>query len=335
MAAQTQARTRNSRTKRAPLEIGYTLSSEEHHPNDLVANAVTAEGLGFEFVSISDHFHPWVNAQPHSPFVWSTLGGVAAATTTIGVGVGVACPILRVHPAIVAQAAATCGAMMEGRFFLGLGTGELLNEHILGQKWPRIETRQRMLAEAIEVIRLLWKGDVCDFDGEFFTVENARIHTLPETLPPLVMSGFGPTSARLAAELDCGLWTTGPNDEVLDAYRDAGGRGDIVGQLSLCWAKSRKAGVATAYEYWPTKGIGGQVSQELPSPALFEQAASAVTQQDIAGSVPCGPDAGPVLEAVEEYRDKGFTRLHLHQMGPDQAGFFNFWEEKIRPQLDQ
>src|SRR5262245_48876202 len=140
------------------MEVGYTLSSEEHPPLTLVTNAVEAETRGFDFVTVSDHFHPWVKAQGHSPFVWSTLGGVALATREIGVGVGVSCPIIRIHPVVVAQAAATCASMMEGRFFLGLGTGELLNEHVTGQRWPRVETRRRMLAEAISIMRELWTG---------------------------------------------------------------------------------------------------------------------------------------------------------------------------------
>jgi G6PDH family F420-dependent oxidoreductase len=314
------------------MEIGYTLSSEEHHPLTLVTNAAEAEARGFDFVTVSDHFHPWVKAQGHSPFVWSTLGGIALTTREIGVGVGVSCPIIRIHPAVVAQAAATAASMMDGRFFLGLGTGELLNEHVVGQRWPRIETRQRMLTEAIMIMRQLWTGDVTDVDGEFFNVENARIYTLPATPPPIFVSAFGESAAVLAAQCECGLWAH-PEEAIVKTYRDAGGLGEIVGQLTVCWAEDREAAVQTAFECWPTAGLSGQLSQELPSPELFEDACVNVTKEAVAEKVPCGPDPGPVLDRLEEFRSLGFTRVHLHQIGPDQDGFFDFWSEELRPQF--
>jgi G6PDH family F420-dependent oxidoreductase len=315
------------------VRYGYTLSSEEHPPGVLAHDARTAEERGFDFVSVSDHFHPWVDAQGESPFVWTTLGAVAATTSRIGLGVGVTCPILRVHPAIVAQAAATTAALSGGRFFLGLGTGELLNEHVLGQKWPRIEIRREMLAEAVEIIRALWTGEDTDFDGRYFTVENARLYTLPEEPPPIVLSAFGPASARTAAESGCDLWCTHPDPEVVAAYRDSGGRGEVIGQLTLCWAADRDAAIDTMHRVWPTAGLGGQLSQELPSPALFEQATAKVSRDDIAAQGICGPDIGPVVEGLEEFADAGFTAVHLHQVGADQDGFFDFWADEVRPAL--
>jgi G6PDH family F420-dependent oxidoreductase len=315
------------------VRYGYTLSSEEHPPGVLARNARTAEDRGFDFVSISDHFHPWVDAQGQSPFVWTTLGAVAATTTRIGLGVGVTCPILRVHPAIVAHAAATTATLADGRFFLGLGTGELLNEHVLGQKWPRVEIRREMLAEAIEVIRALWTGEVTDHDGRYFTVENARLYTLPESPPPIVMSAFGPDSARLAAESGCELWCTHPDAEVVGAYRDGGGSGEVIGQVTLCWAADRDTAIDTMHRVWPTAGLGGQLSQELPMPALFEQATAKVSRDDIAAKGLCGPDVQPVVDALAEFAEAGFTAVHLHQVGPDQDGFFDFWSDELRPVL--
>jgi len=312
------------------MQYGYTLSSEEHHPNQLVERAKVAEERGFDFLSISDHFHPWVDAQGHSAFVWSALGGIATVTDRIEVGIGVTCPILRIHPAIVAHAAATTAAMMGDRFFLGIGTGEQLNEHVLGQKWPRIEIRQEMLAEAIDVMRALWTGEVTDFDGLYFDVENARIYTLPDTPPPIVMSAFGTESAKIAAEKDCGLWINKPDRDVVDAYKSAGGTGPVVGQLSLCWAENKDAGVDTVYEQWPTKGLSGQLSQELATPALFEMACETVTRDDIADGLLAGPDAAAVRDGVAEFADAGFDRLHLHQIGPDQDGFFEFWSKELQ-----
>src|SRR5689334_24680227 len=163
--------------RRKVPELGYTLSSEEHPPNDLVRNARAAEEAGFEFLSISDHFHPWVDAQGHSPFVWSVIGGIAQVTERFRLGTGVTCPLIRIHPAIVAQAAATCAAMMPGRFFLGVGTGENLNEHILGDRWPSAPIRLDMLEEAIQVIRLLWQGGEQNWDGKYYTVDHARLYT--------------------------------------------------------------------------------------------------------------------------------------------------------------
>ena len=160
--------------------LGYALSSEEHAPSDLVRNARLAEEAGFEFALVSDHFHPWIDRQGHSPFVWSVLGGIATATEKLEVGTGVTCPMIRIHPAIIAQAAATTAAMMPGRFFLGVGTGENLNEHILGDKWPEHEVRSEMLEESLEIIRLLWRGEQASYRGGYYTVDEARLFTLPE-----------------------------------------------------------------------------------------------------------------------------------------------------------
>src|SRR5215213_6619023 len=197
---------------------GYTLSSEEHPPQVLVANAERAERAGFDFLSISDHYHPWIREQGQSPFVWSTIGAIAARTSRIRLGVGVTCPIMRIHPAIVAQAAATSACLLEGRFFLGVGTGEALNEHVVGQRWPNIETRREMLSEAVAVMRRLWSGETVDHRGRHYTVENARLFTVPEEPPPVVVSAFGEEAARLAAADGDGIWGTSPQSSLLETF---------------------------------------------------------------------------------------------------------------------
>ncbi|HWC67583.1 MAG TPA: TIGR03557 family F420-dependent LLM class oxidoreductase [Acidimicrobiales bacterium] len=314
-------------------QFGYTLASEEHPPNDLVRHARRAEELGFDFLSISDHFHPWISEQGQSPFVWSTIGGVASVTERIELGVGVACPLIRIHPAIVAQAAATSAVMLEGRFFLGVGTGELLNEHVVGARWPAIEIRQEMLREAVDIIRRLCTGDDVDHHGRYYEVENARLFTHPEDVPPIIVSAFGPAAVEMAAEIGDGLWSTSPDPELLQQYGDAGGKGPRIGQVTLCWADNREDAIRTAHRVWPTSGIPGQLSQELPTPTTFEQAAQLVTPEAIAQKLPCGPGVEPVLEAIRAYEQAGFDRLHLHQIGPDQDGFFRFWEKELQPAL--
>lgn len=309
------------------------MSSEEHGPTALVEHARMAEDAGFDFLSVSDHFHPWVDEQGHSPFVWSVLGAVAHATSSIRVGTGVTCPILRTHPAIIAHAAATTSLLFDGRFFLGVGTGEALNEHVLGQRWPVIEHRQEMLAEALEIFRELWTGETTDYHGTHFVVENARLYDVPEEPIPIVVSAFGPKSARLAAAAGDGIWMTSPRDEVLEEFTEAGGTGPRIGQLTMCWAPTRKEAVETAHRVWPNAGVPGQLSQDLPTPKHFEMASSLVTEDRIAESMPCGPDPEPVIEQLQSMVDAGLDHVHIHQIGPDQAGFLRFWVDEVRARL--
>jgi coenzyme F420-dependent glucose-6-phosphate dehydrogenase len=312
-------------------EIGYALSSEEHPPSDLVALATRAEETGFTFALISDHFHPWTDSQGESPFVWAVIGGIAQATENLRLGTGVTCPTVRTHPAIIAHAAATAGAMMPGRFFLGLGTGENLNEHILGDAWPSPDERLELLEEAIEVIRLLWQGGYQTHRGEHFVVEQARIYTLPDPLPPIVVAASKQLAAELAGRND-GLVGVAPDAEVLEAFESAGGKGKPrYGQVTLCWAESEEEAKRTAYEVWPNAAAKGDLSQELPLPLHFEQAAEMVTPDDVAESVVCGPDPGPVLEQIDQYERAGYDHVYLHQVGRDQEGFFRFAEREILP----
>jgi len=314
-------------------EFGYALSSEEHAPNDLVRYAQRAESVGFTFAAISDHYHPWVDQQGHAPFVWAVLGAIAHATTTLKLGTGVTCPTVRIHPAIIAQAAATVTAMMPGRFFLGVGSGENLNEHILGDHWPPAPVRQDMLREAIAVIRQLWEGGYQSFDGQFYTVENARIYTLPEEPPGIILAAGGPVAAELAGEVADGLWTAAPKADLLSKFHDAGGSGPTYGQVIMCWAANEDEAKRTAYEWWPNAGIGGELSQELPLPRHFEQAAKLVSPDDLAEKLPLGPDPDKHAEAIKAFVDAGYDHVYIHQIGPDQEGFFDFFERELAPRL--
>lgn len=315
-------------------EIGYTLSSEEHLPNDLVAFARRAEEAGFTFALISDHFHPWTDSQGQSPFVWSVLGGVAQVTERLRIGTGVTCPLIRMHPAIVAQAAATVGCMMPGRFFLGVGTGENLNEHITGQRWPAIAERLEMLEEAVEVIRRLWEGGYQHHRGRHYHVENARIYTLPDPLPKIHVAASGPSSAHLAGRIGDGLISVAPNETVVENFEEAGGNGKPrYAQVHVCYATDEAEAVRTAHEWWPNTGLPGQLGQELAIPKYFEQAAQLVTPDHIRENVVCGPDVERYVEAVREYVDAGFDHVYLHQIGPDQEAFLDFSEHELLPKL--
>jgi coenzyme F420-dependent glucose-6-phosphate dehydrogenase len=220
--------------------IGYALSSEEHPPHNLIANARRAEEAGFEFALISDHYHPWIDRQGQSSFVWSVIGAVSQATEKLAIGTGVTCPTTRIHPAIIAQAAATAAVMLPGRFFLGVGTGENLNEHILGDRWPETAERREMLAEAVEVIRLLWKGGQQSHRGRHYRVENARVYTLPDEPPPIMVAASGSNAAELAGEIGDGLVSFSPEDELIETFKSAGGK------ESRFTARSRSAGQPTS-----------------------------------------------------------------------------------------
>jgi coenzyme F420-dependent glucose-6-phosphate dehydrogenase len=315
-------------------ELGYTLSSEEHRPNDLVRNARAAEEAGFEFLSISDHFHPWVDAQGQSPFVWSVIGAVANATDRIRLGTGVTCPTIRIHPAIVAQAAATSQVMLEGRFYLGVGTGEELNEHVVGARWPGPQERLGMLEEAIEVMRLLWQGGYQSHYGEHYTVEQAQIFTLPDEPPPIHVAAAQPNAAQLAGRLGDALITTSPDEDLKAEFEQAGGKGKpCYGQLDVCYAETEEEGRKTAREIWPNSAMGGPLGQELAITSHYEAVAELVTEEQVGESVICGPDPEQHLEAIREYGDAGYTHVFVHQIGPDQQGFLRFYADKILPEL--
>jgi G6PDH family F420-dependent oxidoreductase len=318
------------------VQIGYALSSEEHAPNKLVANAKQAEDLGFSFALISDHFHPWTNQQGHSPFVWSVIGAIALATDRIQLGTGVTCPTTRIHPAIIAQAAATSAAMMPGRFFLGLGTGEALNEHILGDRWPAYEIRIAMFEEAVDLIRTLWTGKKITYPGAYYIVENARIYTLPDELPPIMIAASGAESARLAGELGDGFISTAPKKELVQNFASAKeDKRPRYGMLTVCCDEDEQQARETALKWWPTSALHGELGQILPTPEHFEQAVKNVTEDDVAQAILCGNDVQQHREKIQAFIDAGFDHVYIHQVGPDQTAFFDFYERSILPHFQK
>lgn len=308
--------------------FGFTLGSEEHGPRSLVDQAVRAEELGFDFVSISDHFHPWVGSQGHSPFVWSVLGAIAARTDRIGVGTGVTCPTVRIHPAVIAQAVATTSLLLGDRFFFGVGSGEALNEHILGHRWPPADTRLAMLEEAVAVMRRMWSGAVVDHHGRFFDVENARLFDVPETAPPVIVSAFGEGAAALAAEIGDGLFSTSPEASLVDRFRTGGSCGPCYAQLNVAVADDVDTARETMRREWPNAGLSGQVLQDLPTWTHFEQVTEQLTVDQVVGPTPCGPEVGPIVESVRTYLDAGFDHLYFHQIGEPEA-FLQRWEGEL------
>jgi coenzyme F420-dependent glucose-6-phosphate dehydrogenase len=315
-------------------DLGYCLTSELHGPRELVEHARLAEQAGFRFGLISDHYHPWISTQGHSPFVWGVIGGIAQVTNELTLGTGVTCPMIRIHPAIVAQAAATASLMLDGRFFLGVGSGENLNEHILGDRWPPADVRREMLEEAVAVMRELWKGDFVMHHGRHYTVEGARVYDPPkgESLPVYVAAA-GPKAAELSGRIGDGLIAVAPQKETIEVFEQAGGSGPKVGQLHACWAESRDEAVNTAHDLWPNVAITGEAGQELPMPGHFGQLADMVSPEDVDELVACGPDADRHLEMIKRYVDAGYTHVYVHQIGSDQEGFLSFYQREILPQF--
>jgi G6PDH family F420-dependent oxidoreductase len=311
------------------VKIGYFLSSEEWGPRDLVELAAKAEQAGFEGLWISDHYHPWSDEQGHSPFVWSVIGAIAQATEQ-KVTTAVTCPTTRIHPAIIAQAAATASLLLGGRFCLGVGSGEALNEHILGDRWPEADERLEMLEEAIEVIRRLWQGGVQSHRGRHFRVENARIYDLLDQPPPILVSGFGPKAIDLAARIGDGFCTVGPDAQSVDRFRSKAKPGALVqGGIKVCWGPDEAAARKTAHRLWANDGLPGELAQILPTPQHFEQASQLVTEKMIAEGTPCGPDVEHHVQALREYAEAGFDEVYVQQIGPDQDAFFDAYREHV------
>lgn len=316
------------------LSLGYSMTSEEHPAKDLVKQAVAAEEAGFGFAMISDHFHPWTHQQGNSPFVWSVLGAIAQATERIPIGTAVTCPTVRIHPGIIAQAAATVASMMPGRFMLGLGSGENLNEHIFGSRWPSPGQRLEMLSEAIEVIKKLWRGGWQNHRGRHYVVENARIFSLPDELPPIYVASASKRSAQLAGQVAQGIISTKPARSTTEAFEQAGGKNKPrFGQVTVCWARDEAQARRQALQIWPNAAITGQSSFELPLPRHYEELAQTVTEDQIASTVICGPDPKKHLEAIREYAEAGFDHVFVHQVGSDQKGFMDFYRREILPNL--
>jgi coenzyme F420-dependent glucose-6-phosphate dehydrogenase len=311
-------------------EVGYTLASEDWSPADLVRLAQRAEERGFEYALISDHIHPWVDNQGHSPFVWGVIGGISQATERIRIGTGVTCPLIRIHPVIVAHAAATSACLLPRRFFLGLGTGENLNEHVLGDRWPAPDERIEMLEEAIEVMRLLWEGGEQTHRGKHYTVDHCRIYDLPDEPIELAIAASQPVAAEVAGRHGDALVTTSPDADLSEKFASAGGNGKPkYGQLHVCYGDDEEQCKRLAAGLWPNIAMQGSLGQELPRPEDFELVAPMVSPDDVGQAIPCGPDADRHREAIKEYEDAGYDHVFVHQIGPDQEAFFDFYESEI------
>lgn len=312
-------------------EISYFLSSEEHAGSTLVGVARRVEEAGMRRVWVSDHYHPWNDRQGHSPFVWSVLGAIAA-TTELELVTTVTCPTFRLHPAVVAQAAATTAQLAPGRFIFGVGSGEALNEQILGDPWPPPSVRLDMLAEAIELMRRLWQGDVVNWDGEHYTVSGARLYTLPDEPIPVAISAFGPKAMDLVVSKGDGWITAGPDEQLLARFR-AEGRGPACAGIKVCWHRDEATARNMARALWPHTVLGGRINQDLSRPDLFEAASAPVTEEQVAEGIPCGPDPEVHLAAMQPYLDAGFDELFIHQIGPEQDDFLSFYEKELAPRL--
>lgn len=313
-------------------EVGYFLSSEEHGPRRLFQFAQMGEEAGFRSVLISDHYHPWTERQGESPFVWSVIGAIGA-TTGLKVATGVTCPTVRMHPAVIAQAAATSSLLLEDRFVLGVGSGEALNEHILGDRWPPIDTRLDMLQEAVEIMRALWEGNSVTHYGRHYTVENARIYSCPARPPRVFVSGFGPKAISVAARIGDGFVTTAADPDSVRQYRHEGGEGPAIAALKVCWGEDEYAARKLAHDVWRTSGVPGELNQELPMPGHFEQASQLVTEDIVAESIPCGPDPDRHAGLIEEYFQAGFDEVYVSQIGEDQTAFLRFFFQEVKPRL--
>ncbi|MFD8567935.1 TIGR03557 family F420-dependent LLM class oxidoreductase [Streptomyces sp. NPDC059639] len=314
--------------------FGYFLASEEFAPADLLEQARAAEQAGFSCLAISDHYHPWTGEQGQSPFVWSMIGALAQVTS-LPVTTFVTCPGVRLHPAVHAQAVATSGVLTGNRFRFGVGSGEALNEHILGDAWPAVDVRLEMLEEAVHIIRSLQSGDEITHRGKHYTVENARLYTVPDEPAPIYVSGFGPKAAALAGRIGDGFVTMTPDADLVGQFRRAGGgQKPVLGGVKVCWGADREQAVKTAHRLWPTQFLPGELGQVLPTPAHFEQASTLVTEQAVADGMVCGADVDEHVGAVAAYVDAGFDEVYVGQIGPDQRGFFDFYRSDVLPRLD-
>lgn len=317
------------------IQFGYKMMTEEHGPKELVENARMAEDAGFDFVSISDHFHPWLEAQGHSPFAWSVLGAIAHATSKIAITTGLTCPIIRYHPAIIAQAAATIAVMSDNRFSLAVGAGERLNEHVTGAPWPSVMKRHAMLAEAIDIFRLLWRGEVETFEGDHFTVDHARLYDVPTAPIPVIVGVSGEKSLELAVEKGDGFMTTAPDKSLVQGFKKQK-RGDspFYAEAALAYDEDEDAAQRVLHERFKFSAFDWSVNSEIPAPAGFEAATKFVRPEDL-GEMTYGPDVRKHAAGIKKYIDAGYNRIALTGVGPDQAKFIHFFKTELRPALEQ
>jgi G6PDH family F420-dependent oxidoreductase len=317
------------------VKLGYKLMSEEHGPADLIRNANRAEQAGFEFAAISDHFFPWVEEQGHSPFAWSVLGALANATHSLGLMTAVTCPIMRYHPAVIAQGTATLGLLSDNRFTLGLGAGERLNEHIVGEGWPGKGERQERLSEAVDIIQGLLDGTLTNYRGNYFGLDDARLFDRPDVKPPVVIAAGGAKGAHLAARKGDGLIVTEPRGDLVEAFVSAGGSGPRYAEVALCYAQREEDARNTAHRYFRWSVTRWPVMAELPDTESFAAASKHVSPEIVAQFVSCGPSSDRHLEAVNRYIRAGYDHIILVQIGPDQDRFLEFFERELASALRQ
>jgi G6PDH family F420-dependent oxidoreductase len=318
----------------SPITVGYWLSSEEHDPRALVDQARRAEAAGFAAASISDHFHPWIRAQGQSSFVWAVLGGIASVTERLRVATGVTAPIIRLHPAVVAHAAATVAMMLGERFALGLGTGERLSEHVTGERWPGATERRAMLEEAVTIIRRLFEGGNVNHRGTYYRVENAELFTRPLVPPPVYLAAGGPKSAEQAGRLGDGMIAASPDPQTVEAFEAAGGAGKPrIGQLRVCWAASVDEARCVAHRFWPNAAVKGQALVDLARPKDFEKVVEAYPPEFTTADLVLGPDPDRHADAITRFAAAGFTEVHVHQVGPAQREFIEFYARDVLPRF--
>jgi G6PDH family F420-dependent oxidoreductase len=311
------------------VQFGYTLMTEQSDPKSLVRWAVAAEEAGWDFEVSSDHYFPWLDSQGHAPNAWATLGAVAHATERVELMTYVTCPIMRYHPAVVAQQAATVGLLSDGRFTLGLGAGENLNEHVVGRGWPPANVRHEMFVEAVEIIKGLFGGDYVNYAGRHFRVDSAKLWDVGDPPPRIGIAVSGAQSARIAGEHADALIAVEPKPELGEQFDAHGGQGKPrIGQLPISYDTDRDAAIDRAHEQFRWFAGGWKVNAELPGTAAFAAATQFVRKDDVAGSIPCGDDPQAVVEAVKEFVDAGFTHVALVQIGGDQQEKFLQWSEK-------
>ncbi|MGA5421208.1 LLM class F420-dependent oxidoreductase [Streptomyces lavendulocolor] len=317
------------------VQIGYTMMTEQAGPRDLVDHVVQAEEAGFDFSVTSDHYFPWLRSQGHAPHAWTVLGAAAQATSRIPLMTYVTCPTFRYHPAVVAQKAATLQLLSEGRFRLGLGSGENLNEHVVGGGWPSVDVRHEMLEEAIGIIRALFEGGHVTHRGAHFDVDSAKLWDLPDEPPPIGLAVSGERSCELAGRLADLVIATEPKGDLLDAFDRHGGQGKArVGQLPVCYDPDKEAAVHRAHDQFRWFGSGWKVNSELPHPDSFDAATQFVKPEDVAEAIACGDDPDDFVAAVKPYADAGFTEIALVQIGGDsQPAFLDWSAKKLLPAL--
>lgn len=314
------------------MRVGLYLSTEEYRPPELVEQARLASDAGLSGFWISDHFHPWTESQGQSSFVWSMIGAVSQASD-LPIMTAVTCPTVRIHPAIVAQAAATSAVLTGGRFRLGVGTGEALNEGIFGAPWPSAGVRREMLAEAIDVMRRMWTGEVVNHRGEHYTVQSARLYTLPDEPVPVYMSGYGPATTRLAAELSDGFVTTRPDKELIGLFRENSAGKPVTAGAKACVATDRAEAEKIAHRTWPVLGLPGELNQVVPRPAHFEQAATLVRPEQISATIPCGPDPQTHIDVLRRYEEAGVDELFVAPVGPNYREMIDLYARDVIPAL--